>query len=336
MATVELCINGDGEFVTASVKDLSRSSPEKFAFVWIDVDPARLDEVEFLRDHFDLHRIAVDNALDGPGRARIMLFDDQIYIRSFRLRRDGDEVVADPISLFCGDRFLVSVRSGDQPSLAAIQDRWREEVKRTRAGDHASGGPVNHDRAIPASTKLLYAVLDDLVDVYFTVIESMAEDVEALEDSVMDDNVAHPHVAIQETRARINRLRRMLSPQQEVFNTLMRRDVPVIDEALIPYFADVHDHLLRCHEWLDTCRDQIAAIVDLQQSIQANRLNRTMRTLTAWSIILMVCGLIAGIYGMNFRHMPELGWRWSYPAALLGMVIISGILAFVFRRLRWW
>ncbi len=333
MATVELCVGHDGEFVTTSIDELAGPRAGEYACVWVDVDPAHRDQVESIRDRFDLQRIAVGNAIDGPERARIMLFDDQVYIRSFGLRRDGDEVVADPISLFLGDRFLVTMRSGDRPSLDSIQDRWREEVRRARDGARSSGKPGH---AVPASEKLLYAVLDSLVNDYFTVVEAIAEDVEALEDRVMEDSQEDPHLAIQETRARINRLHRMLSPQQEVFNTLLRRDVPVVEEAIIPYFADVHDHLLRCHEWLDTCRDQIASIVDLQQSIQSNRLNRTMRTLTAWSIILMVCGLIAGIYGMNFRHMPELGWRWSYPAALLGMAIVSSILALVFRRRRWW
>lgn len=336
MATVELCITRDGEFVTASVEDLPRLLASDIAFVWIDANPARPDEIEFLQEHLDLPRIAVDNAIDGPGRPRIMLFDDQIYVRSFGLRSEDGQVLADPISLFRGERFLVTARAGKWPSLTAIQDRWREEVGRGRNGIHAPGGPGDAVHGVPASAKLLYTVLDDLVDDYFTVIEGIVEEVEALEDSVMEDIHAHHHFAIQDTRVRINRLRRMLSPQLEVFNTLMRRDAPVIDEAIIPYFADTHDHLLRCHEWLDACRDQIASIVDLRQSIQANQLNRTMRTLTSWSIILMACGLIAGIYGMNFRHMPELGWSGGYPLSLVAMVVISGVLAMVFHRLRWW
>jgi magnesium transporter len=332
MAAIELCIDGNGEFVTASTEDIPDLLASDYAFIWIDVDAGLPGELESLREHFDLHRIAVDDAMNGTGRARIVLFEDQIYVRSFGLGRDGSEVVAAPISLFHGARFLITVRSGDLPSLASIQERWREEVRHKR--EHATSLPSSH--AMPTSTKLLYTVLDEIVDNYFAVVEGIADDVEALEDEVMSEGRSSLHIAIRDMRARINRVRRMLSPHHEVFNTLTRRDVPVVDEATIPYFADVNDHLLRCLEWLDTCRDQIASIVDLQQSVQANRLNRTMQTLTAWSIILMVCGVIAGIYGMNFDHMPELRWHVGYPGALALMVVISGSLALMFRRLDWW
>jgi magnesium transporter len=112
--------------------------------------------------------------------------------------------------------------------------------------------------------------------------------------------------------------------------------VPIVDESMVPYFADVHGHLLRIHDWLETYRDQVSSLVDLQISLQSHRLNETMRTLTAWSIILMACGLIAGIYGMNFAHMPELRWLWGYPFAIGLMLSVTGMLVLFFRRWGWW
>jgi magnesium transporter len=123
MAAIELCMDGNGEFVTASTEDIPELLASDYAFVWIDVDAGSPGELESLREHFDLHRIAVDDAMNATGRARIVLFEDQIYVRSFGLGRDGTEVVTAPISLFHGARFLITVRSGDLPSLASIQER---------------------------------------------------------------------------------------------------------------------------------------------------------------------------------------------------------------------
>ncbi|MGB3328739.1 MAG: CorA family divalent cation transporter, partial [Thermomicrobiales bacterium] len=116
---------------------------------------------------------------------------------------------------------------------------------------------------------------------------------------------------------------------------LLRRDLPVFGQHTTDYLSDVYDHLLRVIDWLDTYRDVLSNLSDLQISVASHRLNQTMRTMTAWSIIFMAMTLIAGIYGMNFHNMPELGWRWGYPASLLGMLLI-GLGIFLFFRKRGW
>ncbi len=130
-------------------------------------------------------------------------------------------------------------------------------------------------------------------------------------------------------------LRRMIGPEREAINTLLRRDLPAFDDIISTYMADVYDHVLRVIDWIDTYRDTLSNLSDLQISVASHKLNQTMRTMTAWSIIFMATTLVAGIYGMNFHRMPELSWYYGYPASLLLMLCLGGGI-FIYFRLRKW
>jgi magnesium transporter len=288
-----------------------------------------------------LHKLAVESALAKGERPKITLYEDMIYLEFYGLRLAGEEIETDEIGIFVGEKFLITVRRAGFPKLDHIRTRWNDDqgsvtVPQTPGRIRFPWASHHADRRPPSTAILLYAILDDLVDGYFPVVDWLGDQIEELESIVMGEKVREPQVAIQEMRTRLLRLRRLLSPQQEVLNTMLRRDVPIIPEAIIPYFADVHDHVLRIHDWMESYRDQLSTIVDLQLSMQSNRLNGTMRTLTAWSIILMGSSLIAGIYGMNFDHMPELQWHYGYGFALLLMLTIAVGLFTTFRRLGWW
>ena len=343
MAKIEICFDGNGKFVTVGFDELSELLRHEHAFVWLDVDANEPEELEGLRSQFGLHRIDVENALSHEQRPKISLYDDMLYLEFYGLRLVDDEIQADDIGIFVGEQFIITVRRDGNPSLKALQERWSEEQGRSNGSASESegapqrlGSTAGTPARKPSAPLLLYAILDDLVDDYFPVVDWLGEEIEDLEGAVTEGNAQKPQLAIQRMRTKLLHLRRLLSPQQEVVNSLLRRDVPVIDEAIIPYFADVYDHLLRIHDWMESYRDHLSTIVDLQLSIQSNRLNTTMRTLTAWSIILMASTLIAGIYGMNFVHMPELNWRFGYPAALLAMAGLGGGLHVMFRKRGWW
>lgn len=337
MAKIEICFDGNGQFATVDFGDLPEILRREHAFVWIDVDAGSPDELQGLQSQFGLHRVDVENALADRQRSRIALYEDMIYLEFHGLRVEREAVAADAIGIFVGEHFVITARRGGVPSLDNLQDRWWEERERSNGEDpQRLGGSTPARRREPSSEMLLYAILDDLVDDYFPVVDWLGDRIEDLEEAVVEGNAHKPQLAIQKMRTQLLHLRRLISPQQDVLNSLLRRDIPVIDEAMIPYFADVYDHLLRIHDWMESYRDHLSTIVDLQLSMQSNRLNRTMRTLTASSIILMVCGLVAGIYGMNFVHMPELGWRLGYPAALLLMAALGIGLYAMFRRRGWW
>ncbi len=341
MAKIEICADGNGDFVTVGFDELPDILRRDHAFVWIDVDANEPEELEGLRGQFGLHRVDVENALAERQRPRIALYEDMLYLEFYGLRLDHEAVEANDIGVFVGEQFVITVRRDGNPSLDNLQERWKEEQGQShgRAEGETSrrlGGSSRTRRRTPSAEMLLYSILDDLVDDYFPVVDWLGDQIEELEEAVVDGNAHKPQLAIQEMRTQLLHLRRLLSPQQEVVNSLLRRDIPVIDDAMIPYFADVYDHLLRIHDWMESYRDHLSTIVDLQLAMQSNRLNRTMRTLTAWSIILMATTLIAGIYGMNFVHMPELDWRLGYPAALLTMAGLGLGLYAMFRKMGWW
>ncbi len=341
MAKIEISFDGNGKFVTVGFDKLPDLLSHEHAFVWLDVDANKPEELQGLRGQFGLHRIDVENALSDQQRPKISLYEDMLYLEFYGLRLDNDEIQTDVIGIFVGRQFIITVRRDGNPSLKALQERWREEQGRSNGSANGempnvlgSSSPAQPRK--PSAPMLLYAILDDLVDDYFPVVDWFGEQIEDLEENVVNGDVARPQLAIQQMRTKMLHLRRLLSPQQEVVNSLLRRDVPVIDEAIIPYFADVYDHLLRIHDWMESYRDHLSTIVDLQLSMQSNRLNETMRTLTAWSIILMASALVAGIYGMNFHNMPELGWRFGYQGALLTMAGLGIGLYVTFRKRGWW
>lgn len=182
---------------------------------------------------------------------------------------------------------------------------------------------------------LLYTLIDAIVDNYFPAIDTIGDRLEALDDALADGRDRHIQAEVHAIRKQLFELRRVLSPGRDVLNELIRRDTPLVNDETMNYFEDVYDHMLRVLDWVDAYRDMATTLFELQLSMASHRLDQVIRTLTVWSIVLMVATLVAGIYGMNFRHMPELEWYLGYPTALLLMLALAlGLLAY-FRRRRW-
>jgi magnesium transporter len=339
MATIEICYDGSGNYRKATFEELPEILAAEKAFVWIDAEGNDAADLEPLQAQFGLHRLAVESALEGQQRAKIMLYDDMIYVEFYGLRLVDGAVRTDDLGVFVGEKFIITVRRSRFPEVEHVLTRWRyeeEEQQDSVPGHPRIPGIAPQGPKEPSSTMILYAILDDLVDGYFPVVDWYGEKIEGFEDRLAARPNQELQMEIQQLRSEMLQLRRMISPEQEVLNTLLRRDVPVIDEAILPYFADVHDHVLRIHDWMESYRDHLSSIVDLQLSMQSNGLNQTMRTLTASSIILMVCSLISGIYGMNFTHFPSMDWRYGLLFSLGLMSASTAALVGVFRAKGWW
>jgi magnesium transporter len=237
------------------------------------------------------------------------------------------------INLLVARSYLLTAHEAPIPEMKEVIERWRENA-----------ALMEPDVGIP-----VYSLLDTLVDDYFPCIDAITERVEAMEEQVFQGLSQGALEAIFRLKKDLLRFRRVVAPERDVINVLLRREQPIFSERSLIYFQDVYDHLVRITDSLDTYRDLLSSALDAYLSVvsnrlsensirmaeSANRLNQTMQTLTAWSIILMSCSLIAGIYGMNFRYMPELGWRYGYSAALGAMLVLGlGLLA-LFRRKHW-
>jgi magnesium transporter len=224
-----------------------------------------------------------------------------------------------------GPNWLVSVRARNDAGETWSLDDARRRFERTSATEFTVGF-------------LLYSVLDELVDGWFVALDAIEDELEALEDCIFGD-AAPPEHDVQEDlfhlRRRLLLSRRAVVPVRDVLSGLLRREVAWIDDATIVLLQDVYDHVLRVAEAIDTQRELMGNAVDAHLAIISNRMNEVMKTMTSWGAILLGATLIAGIYGMNFQHMPELGWKLGYPFAigLMGLLTVVGWA--LFRRRDW-
>lgn len=320
--TIQLFMNADGSASDLSFDDVTPDLIERASLIWIDLDLSERTGLERCADLFSLHDLAVESALIDDERAQITVYDDMLFLEFYGMRSiDGPaHVELNQISIFVGEAFVITVRGDGHPEIEHICDRWRHGNRM-----------VKH----PSASLLLYTLLDELVDDYFPVVDAFGEHVEDLEDRMMNERAEEPLRDIQVLRKQLFTFRRAIGPQREVLNTLVRRDVPLIDPDIVVYIADVQDHLLRVLDWLDAYRDLMTTLFEVQLGLQSQRLNLVVRKLTASSIMLMVASLIAGIYGMNFDHMPELHWMFGYPLALLMMLASTSALFLFFRKRQW-
>jgi magnesium transporter len=193
----------------------------------------------------------------------------------------------------------------------------------------------NADRLGSSFEVPFYSLLDAIVDGYFPVIDAITEEVEAIESAMFERGGENRQQQVFAIKRELLNVRRVIAPEREVLNTLIRRDDPILGEKALPYFQDIYDHLIRVLDSVDLARDQLTGLLDAHLSVVSNRLNVVMKRMTALSTILMSANLVAANYGMNFTVMPELGWPYGYAWALALMVGICVALAWVFKRIDW-
>lgn len=289
--------------------------------LWLDIDTELTTDLSLLDREFGFHELALEDALRRHQRPKIELYDTFTFIVFYAINTQSAPGQPDlsQIAFFAGRNFLVTVHEGHVPEIEDSAHRWRANIEKI-------------DRSIGS---LLYSLLDSIVDGYFPVVDQIADLVEDIEQAVFeryDENALEDIFSLKKS---LLNMRRALAPERDVLNVLIRRDAPLFGTASIVYFQDVYDHVVRVTDAIDIYRDLLSSALDAYVSISSNRLNQVMKTLTSWTIPLMTASLLAGIWGMNFRHMPELGWRYGYAVALSLMVTTFVLIALAFRRRKW-
>jgi magnesium transporter len=295
-----------------SISDLL-VDPEKV--VWIDIQDPTAEDLELLRTECSFHELAIEDVASRHQRPKIERYDSYYFLVFYALRRGK----TDEINLFIGERYVVTIHEGEVPEIAATVERWRLNADR-----------MGHGVAVP-----IYSLLDAIVDGYFPVIDAIAEDVEEIESSMFGPSASNRQGEIFSIKRELLDLRRVLAPEREVLNTLIRRDEPILGEQTLPYFQDVYDHVIRVLDTVDLNRDQLSGLLEAHLAVVSNRLNSVMKRMTALATILMSVNLVASNYGMNFDNMPELHAGFGYAYALSLMVVIGTILTVIFRRIDW-
>lgn len=295
-------------------------SPGKEDLIWIDLARPTEKEAEFLRDQVGMHPLAVEDCLRGRQRPKLDRYPGYFFIvfYSVRINPSRARMALNEIHVFVGTGFLITVHSQPIAEIDAVLESLEQDAPRWSQ----TGAPA-------------HALLDSIVDNYFPLVEYFSEKIEHFEDQVFMEMPDVPMQRVAQVRQELIHFRRILAPERDVLSSLVRRDLPFVSPDLVPYFQDVHDHVLRATEEVDAFRDLLAGLLDIQASNTAKQLNQTMRTLTVWSIILMSMTLVAGVYGMNFTNMPELSWPFGYYLSLAVMLLIGGVLLAVFRRRSW-
>ena len=321
MISVLLHTKGDVVHDPVPLARISDAIAEPDALLWVDVvDPTR-DELELLREEFAFHPLALEDVAKEGQRPKIEYYDETVFLVFYRLGRDAEgDIRSDQVGIFVGENYLVTVHRDVLPELADVCDRWALNVR------HIDGDRVG---------LLLYAVLDLIVDGYMPLLDDISDEIDAVEDRIFVSFDVRVQQRVFELKKNLLAVRRVSSPERDVVNELMRLDDGSMAPTTRRYLGDVHDHLLRVVDATDLYRELLASALDSYLSVTSNRLNQVMRRLTASSIILMGMTLVAGVYGMNFVHMPELDWRLGYPMALALMATVGVSLAVAMKRNDW-
>ncbi len=240
-------------------------------------------------------------------------------------------LAANPLTPSAGADMGVSipVAPADEAASGSAANRAGRVYRRSRNGQNGRAG---HQGEIGI---LLYSLLDTIVDNYFPVVDSIVDRVEDLETEIFEHYNQKAIESIFSLKKDLLGLRKVLAPERDVLNILVRRDLPIFDQQTLLYFQDLYDHIVRITESVDTYRDLLSSALDSYLSMQSNRLNITVQTLTSLSIILMSVAAVAGWYGMNFAAMPELTSRFGYPGVMLGVVLLVIVEVIFFKRKGW-
>jgi magnesium transporter len=311
----------DGHVAEVDPEAIDGLLRDQTAPIWLDIEDPDDADIRLLREEFGFHELALEDAALRGQRPKVDEYPDQgYYFIVLYAASCGPEVVvrAHEIHCFWGKSYLVTLHDGPLPEIATAIQQWSSA------------------RGLEAQTVAhqVYALLDAVVDGYFPVLDDISDRISDIETEIFDGRRESLRELF-ELRRELLKARRVLGPTRDVVNVLIRRDIPVFPPTLVPYLADVYDHSIRAIDTLDLQRELLSTAVETQLTFASNRLNQTMRTMTALAIALMAPTLIAGIYGMNFILTPPGDWELSFPLAVIVMVAVGGGILMAFKRVDW-
>jgi magnesium transporter len=321
MITCRLYEEGKQRSHDLDVADVSTVIGREGTLVWLDVSEPTAESLQPLADEFGFHPLAIEDCLQPHQRPKIETYESYYFLVAYGYSLTDDaRPVPHELCVFVGKNYMVTVRKTPLLDIAPVEKLWE-----THSDLIGEGG------AYP-----LYILLDSLVDGYFDLLDQFEDQTEVIEEAVLADTVdPATRSQIFSLKKALLKFRRGASPLREVLDMMTRGDVDIITQRLLPYYRDVYDHVLRATDFADNLRDILSSALDVHLSAVGNRLNEVMKVLTSWAGIILVPTLIAGIYGMNFVHMPELEWRFGYLYSLLLMGGSAGMLWLYFHRRGW-
>ncbi len=315
--------------IERTVQDLGelKTLMEKPAVTWVNVDGlGDAGILSGLADLFGIHSLALEDVIHAHQRAKVEEYGDELFIVARMLSRENGSLNTEQLSLFLGRGFLVTFQDSPGDCLEPVRERIRKGKGRIRGS---------------GSDYLAYTLLDAVVDAYFPILEDFDEELEGMEDEIMDRPNNETVSRIHSLKHDLLLMRRTVRPLREAISVLLREESPLVSRETRVYLRDCYDHTIQVIDMTETHRDIVSGLMDFYLSSVSNRMNEIMKVLTIISTIFIPLTFITGIYGMNFNprasplNMPELNWRWGYPAVWGVMVLIAMILLVFFRRKGW-
>jgi magnesium transporter len=306
---------------TLEVPEAFEACQRDGSFVWLGLYEPTEEEFDSVRREFGLHELAVEDAIHAHQRPKLEVYDHTLFIvlKPIRYVDEEEQIESGEILLFVHPTFVVSVRHGE---ASALTDVRRELDNRPDLVEHGPGA-------------VLHAIVDRVVDDYEPAVEGLARDIDEVEQQVFSSDRGNPTERIYKLEREVLEFRRAAIPLGPPLERLAIGELELTRGELATYFRDVLDHLLRVAQQIEGFRELLSGLLHANLTQVSVRQNEDMRRITAWVAILAVPTAVAGIYGMNFEHMPELKWTYGYPAVMLLMLVICTILYRRFRRAGW-
>src|SRR5215468_9594199 len=290
-------------------------------FVWVAVHDPAAPELEQLQKEFDLHPLAIEDAQRGHQRPKIEEYGDALFAVLHMIEPTDGQFQVGEVAIFAGVNYVLSMRSHAQKGFHEVRARCEREPELLRQG----------------SGYVLYALMDAVVDRYFPILDRLEDELDGIEQQIFarEGSPRANIEALYELKQRLMIMKHAVAPLLEGVSALSGGRVPSMCAGMREYFRDISDHLQRLNQTADSIRDTIATAISVNLSMITLQESETMKRLAAYAALVAVPTLIAGIYGMNFQHMPELSWEHGYPVSLISMAVIDLYLFYRFRKAKW-
>jgi magnesium transporter len=294
------------------------SRPE--CFVWVALKDAEAGELAEMQEEFGLHELAVEDAHHGHQRPKIEEYGDSLFVALHNIDIVGEELKVGEVDIFVGPNYVLSIRSRMEVGFTAVRARCEREPELLKYG----------------SGFVLYALMDAVVDRYFPVLDALEVELEHVEERIFSGRSVRANIeALYALKQKLMTLQHAVVPLLEGVGKLYGGRVPHVCAGMQEYYRDVYDHLVRINQSIIGLREMVITAISVNLSMITLQENETTKRLASYAALVAVPTMIAGVYGMNFKHMPELDWVWGYPLAVASMVLIDTHLFFRFRKAKW-
>ncbi len=309
-------------------KELERIE-ESFAYKdeppvsWINIDGLHeVDLIQKMGTHFNVHPLTLEDIVNTGQRPKVEDFEDYIYLvfKMLKFEETTGHITSEQVSLIVGPHYVLSFQEAEGDVFSSVRQRIRQARGRIR-----SAGP----------DYLAYALIDAAVDHYFLILEKIGERIEHLEEQLHVQATPEILQAIYDLKRELIYFRKQVWPVREVLNAWQKTESALVQEANKIFLRDVYDHTIQVIDTIESFRDIISGVMDLYMSTVSNKMNEVMKVLTIIATIFIPLTFVAGIYGMNFKFMPELEWRWSYPLLWAFLFLIFFGMVVYFKRKKW-